>query len=151
MTHWLKSLKNLKAVRPDPGFALRSKGIILQTNKRPRYQSLITSQLKQIFTLGLAMTMAIVLLFVLSSVSRFHLKGLSPELVASLNKKELSSEKDQLNFNIQLAGAKYYKESTNQVTMAIDNVFTSNGRILDTEGIRKQAQNIDSLVKELTL
>ncbi len=137
-------IKLLKQIKPEADFALSSRRIILSATKRPHYQILFKKQLQQTLILSAAMGMAVVLLVIVGRVSNLPLKGLSPDLISSLNGKELASEQQNFNFNIQLAEAKYYKESTNQVTMALNND-------LDSAAIKKQADNLDSLIKELTL
>ena len=151
MTDLFKSLKNLREIVPNADFANHSRMAILSTSKRSRYQAVLGNQFKQIFTLGLAMSMAAVLFVVLSNVSKLPLNGFSPDIIASLNGKDLAQEKKDIDFNIHLAEAKYYKESTQQITMAIDAAFNPNSTLLDTDSIKKQASNLDSLVKELTL
>ena len=137
-------IKLLKQIRPEAGFALSSRRIILDTTKKSHYQILFKKQLQQTFILSAAMGMAVVLLVIVGRISSLPLEGLSPELISSLNSKDLTLEQENLNFNIQLAEAKYYKESTTQVTMALNND-------LDSIAMQKQAENIDSLIKELAL
>ena len=145
-----KNLKQLKSIEPDAGFALSVRENILGTAKKPYYRVLFQKQFRETLILSAAMTMAIALLFVISSVSRLPLKGLSPGLITSLDNKDLTNEEQDLGFNLQLARAKYYKESTTQVTMAINAVGNENS-VLDAKGIKQQADNLDSLIKELVL
>ena len=151
MTDLFKSLKNLKEIVPDADFASHSRMIILSASKRGHYQAVLGHQFRQIFTLGLGMSMAVLLFVILNNVSKLPLNGFSPDIIASLNGKDLAQEKKDIDFNIHLAEAKYYKESTQQVTMAIGTAFNPNSSLLDTDSIKKQASNLDSLVKELAL
>lgn len=137
-------IKSLKQIRPEADFALSSRRIILSTAKKPHYQILFRKQLQQTLTLSAAMGMAVILLIIVGRISSLPLEGLSPELISSLNNKDLTLEQENLSFNIQLAEAKYYKESTNQITMALNND-------LDSAAMQKQADNIDLLIKELVL
>jgi|SRR3989344_6429803 len=137
-------IKLLKQIKPEADFALTSRRIILSTTKKPHYQILFKKQLQQTLILSAAMGMAVILLLVVGQVSSLPLDGLSPNLISSLNSKDLASEQQNLDFNIQLADAKYYKESTTQVTMIL-NIDS------DSNTIKKQADNLDSLIKELAL
>lgn len=137
-------IKLLKQIRPEAGFASSSRRIILSAAKKPHYQILFRKQLQQTLILSAAMGMAVILLMIVGRVSSLPLEGLSPELISSLNSKDLTLERENLNFNIQLAEAKYYKESTTQITMALNND-------LDSAAMKKQANDIDLLIKELAL
>ncbi len=137
-------IKLLKQIRPEADFALSSRRIILTTTRKPHYQFLFKKQIQQTLILSAAMGMAVVLLLIVGRVSNLPLEGLSPNLISSLNSKELTQEQESINFNIHLAEAKYYKESTTQVTMALNND-------LDSVAMQKQAENINSLIKELAL
>lgn len=137
-------IKLLKHIGPGADFASSSRKIILSTAKKPHYQILFKKQLQQTLILSMAMGMAVILLVIVGRISSLPLEGLSPELIASLNSKDLTLEQENLSFNIQLASAKYYKESTTQVTMVLNND-------LDSAAMQKQADNIDSLIKKLAL
>lgn len=151
MNNLLKQLKSFRAINPDAAYAARSRAFILSANRQPRYQLVFRKQLRQISTLGVALTMAIVLLFVVSSVSHLPLKGLSPDILTSLNHQDLAAETEQAGFQIQLAEAKYYKESTAQITTTLGSVFNPDIVYLDKENAKQQAKNIDALAQELTL
>ena len=116
MNNLFKNLKSLKNIKPDVDFASHSRIIILRTSKRPYYQILFKKQLQQVFSLSVAMGLTIILLFSLGNLSRLRLNGFSPALISSLNSSDLALERQQLNSQIELAEAKYYKESTNQIT-----------------------------------
>lgn len=148
MNNLFKNLKSLKNIKPDADFAIHSRATILGTTKRPYYQILFKKQLQQAFSLSVAIGLTIVLLFSLGNLSRLRLNGFSPALISSLNSNDLAIEKQQLSFQIELAEAKYYKESTNQVTMALDNVFT-NDPLKNSDSIKREAETIDQLIQKL--
>jgi hypothetical protein len=144
----LKKIGDLKAVKPDLDFIVHSRRTILNFKKQPHYQVLFRKELKQIFTLTLAMGMAAILLFSTVNIFRIRLNGSPNQLIKSLNKQDLTLEKQGFNVGINLAEVKYYKESTNQITLALESILDSN-HPLNSADVRKQTEMIDLLIKEL--
>lgn len=150
MSTWLNQLKIVRhRVQPDATFAAHSRQLIMATTKTPLYRTILGRQLRQTFVLSVAMSMATVLIFVLSSVSHLQLDGFSPALLASLNQSDINQEQQGLDFNLSLAQARYYTESTQQVTMALSTIFSDS--LSDPDSIKRQAAALDGVIKELTL
>ena len=151
MNNLFKSLRLLKKIEPEVDFITHSREVVLGSSKRPLYRSLLRQQFNQVLALGLTMSLAVVLIVAMGNISRLKLNGFSPDILANLNNKELNREKENIDFQIHLAEANYYKESTQEITMAIGNVFSLDSSTLDSERIKKQADGLDLLIKRLTL
>lgn len=141
-------LQSLRRIQPDAEFAARSRAAILRVSKKSHYQILFRRQLRQVLFLSAAMAMAVAFLFVLNGVSRLPLNGFSPGLIASLDSRVLTAERHNASLQLQLSQARYYKESTNQVTMAVDRLGENK---INPETIERQSQALDALLKQLAI
>lgn len=116
LIHYLKSLK---AIKPDSDFLLQSKKIILSHPKKPSYVFHLRNELFNILKFSFAVGLTAIMLLSLGG----KLFPKNNIFVASLNNKNLVKESLKADINIQLAEAKYYKETTAQVTLALNEII----------------------------
>ncbi len=116
LVHYLKSLKSIK---PDDGFLLQSRNIILSQTSKPSYVFRLKNELLNVLKFSFAVGLTAVMFLSLGG----KLFPKNNIFVASLNNKNLVKESLKADIDIQLAEAKYYKETTAQVTLALNEII----------------------------
>lgn len=117
--HLIHYLRSLRSIKPDSDFLLRSKNIILSQPKRPSYVFHVKNEFFNILKFSFAVGLTAVMFLSLGG----KLFPKNNMFVASLNNKNLVKESLKADINIQLAEAKYYKETTAQVTLALNEII----------------------------
>lgn len=117
-------LKSLKSVAPDEGFVSRSRDLLNTAPQHGRGWFVFRGPVLQSIKFGMAVSLASGLLFIiLGGVSFFNIQNLSPVMLSSINKANIQSEADKLDFQVQLGKAEYDIESDKEVGVKIDELL----------------------------
>lgn len=114
-------LKSLKSIAPEEGFVSRSRALLDSASQHGRGWFVFRGPILQSIKLGMAVSLASGLLFiVLGGVSFFNIRNLSPVMLSSINKANIQSEADNMDFQVQLGEAKYDVNADKAVGLKID-------------------------------
>ena len=133
----IEYLKSLKSIQPDKDFLKRSRNLILAYPKKPSYAFHIKNGIFNTARFSLAISLMALMLLVLGG-KIFPKQNI---FVASLNNKNLVKESLKANINIQLAELKYYKETTAQVTLALNEIINKQQSNPEITHILKEKAN----------
>ena len=97
-----------KSIRPEASFVARSKSMLFSAPARTSIWEIIRRGITEPLTFGVTLALASVLLL-------FLFGGVAPWSAGDQKNRELLSEAEQLNFQIQLNEAQYYTESADEV------------------------------------
>lgn len=158
MEFLIQKIKELKNIVPDATFFARSHNLITLT---PQVRAM-KAHLWESFRYGLALSLGSILLIIgLGGFSYLKLNKLSPFIIGGLNTKSLAAEAGRANFDLELAEAQYFEDSSRVITVALNAVSGNspdhlNDEILEQElrqinGGNRDDENINDLFNDLTL
>lgn len=120
-----QKIKELRNIVPDAAFLARSHDIISRT---PQLKA-VKAHLWESFRYGLALSLGSILLIIgLGGFSYLKLNKLSPFIIGGLNTKSLAAEAAKANFDLEIAQAQYFEDSSRAITVALNAV---SGNTLD--------------------
>jgi hypothetical protein len=151
-----QKIRELKNIVPDAAFFARSHDVI---SRAPQLKA-VKAHLWESFRYGLALSLGSILLIIgLGGFSYLKLNKLSPFIIGGLNTKSLAAEADRANFDLELAQAQYFEDSSNAITVALNAVSGNsldhlNDAVLEQELRRINSggddkDNIDALLNEI--
>ncbi len=136
----IKNLKLLGKIKPDGGYAKKSRSLIL-LSPRPAAVSagFFDSFVYRLRLGGLVVGAAAVVLALAAAVK-------APSWIAGgsgLNDESIAAEMDNLNIDVRLSEVKYYQESPKAVGMALKEASLNGSAHLNGDVIKKETEQLD--------
>ncbi|MDI6734250.1 MAG: hypothetical protein QMD50_02010 [Patescibacteria group bacterium] len=123
----LQILKNLKSIKPDRGYAERSKMLILATPQNSREKVSYFNNFFELLRFSVALGLGSFLIIGLLGGISYINKNFSPLGLEGLNQKSLSVEAEDINHSIQITMEEIkYLDQTNQKVIRTMNEVSKN-------------------------
>lgn len=103
---FIKILNSFKNIKPDSGYAERSKRLILIAPQKLSFTTKTMLSMKTSLVLAGSLMLVAAILFI--GVGNLTIRGGEQPLLSSLNAEDLRSEIKDLDINIKLGTASYY-------------------------------------------
>ena len=145
-------LKNLKSIKPDNDYSLKSLCLIVSS---PKVSPIESTSIWQKTLTGFRLSSGVVLasaLVLVIFVSALYLNTvISPLFLPGLNDKNISAEADQINqsININLNEIKYHQMSQEITKSTLENISKNNSATNTTSTISSSDETINQLLNEL--
>jgi len=145
-------LKNLKSIKPDNDYSLKSLCLIVSSPKISPIESIsIWQKALTGFRLSSGVVLASALVLVIFVSALYLNTVISPLFLPGLNDKNISAEADQINqsININLNEIKYHQMSQEITKSTLENISKNNSATNTTSTISSSKETIDQLLNDL--
>lgn len=137
-------LKKLREAEPGKSFAAHSLELILSAPQN-KNNNIFNRFIESLQYSGAVVMASVLLIVFLGGISTLKSKVMSPAIMANLDYKKINEELNNLNFQIKLSEVKYYEDSFNKISVALNETSKNGPGHLNESVIQKEADKIDNL------